>query len=204
MEIRARILFNFFHLCNIWRCVIFTMLAIVLHFNSHFRCYVSIKLNSDAKKHEQIRKNENSLSSFYGVIFFIFCAPRKSAFFLYDLHTVLWEITLKPVSISFNSNKWSKPFGFFFHCIHNLWDKITSTLFIMYQNTQPCMRARLVVQCIRLLVDATIIASYSRSKLQILSTSNTIHVQLLYFNLTIYLSVDFEVFFKLFTLIPEH
>lgn len=74
----------------------------------------------------------------------------------------------------------------------------------MYQNTQPCMRARLVVQCIRLLVDATIIASYSRSKLQILSTSNTIHVQLLYFNLTIYLSVDFEVFFKLFTLIPEH
>lgn len=92
----------------------------------------------------------------------------------------------------------------FFHCIHNLWDKITSTLFIMYQSTQPCMRARLVVQCIRLLVDATIIASYSRSKLQILSTSNTIHVQLLYFNLTIYLSVDFEVFFKLFTLIPEH
>lgn len=151
MEIRARILFNFFLLCNIWRCVIFTMLAIVLHFNSHFRCYVSIKLNSDAKKHEQIRKNENSLSSFYGVIFFffLFCAPRKSAFFLYDLHTVLWKITLKPVSISFNSNKWSKPFGFFFHCIHSLWDKITSTLFIMYQNTQPCMRARLVVQCSR-------------------------------------------------------
>lgn len=135
---------------------------------------------------------------------FLFYTPRKSAFFLYDLHTVLWKIILKPVSISFNSNKWSKPFGFFFHCIHNLWDKITSTLFIMYQNTQPCMRARLVVQCIRLLVDATIIASYSRSKLQILSTSNTIHVQLLYFNLTIYLSVDFEVLFKLFTLIPEH
>lgn len=77
MEIRARILFNFFLLCNIWRCVIFTMLAIVLHFNSHFRCYVSIKLNSDAKKHEQIRKNENSLSSFYGVIFFFFSFARQ-------------------------------------------------------------------------------------------------------------------------------
>lgn len=128
---------------SIWQCVIFTIYAIVLRFYSHFPSYVSIKLNSDAMVF---------LFAFSGFEWmktaqvFLWCYfSKEECDFFYDLHTVLWEIALKPVLYhSIPTNDPHHLDSFIASTV--LWDKITSTRFIMYQNAQRRSAVRCFVR----------------------------------------------------------
>lgn len=148
-----------------WRCVILTMRYFVTSSLTSPECYVSIQLNSPTPWNGvfffclemNFRRNESSLSFFYGVIFSPF-RIKLCVFFLQCAHTFYWWIAFKPAPYLFIPINESTHFKCFIPKFMR--SKTIDALSLMCIE-MPCKS--------NVIIDTTIIVSHSRYKLQIIS-----------------------------------